>query len=118
MMNVNMITKWILTVFLGIMFFAAGNIVFAEDAMDARSVDQEFVLVEGKVRSIVIEDGTITVKPNKGKKVRIITEPTTAYKGVSSLEEIKKNHVVKVWYVVDGENNIAVKIEKLPELGC
>ncbi|MBC8316681.1 MAG: hypothetical protein H8E41_02165 [Desulfobulbaceae bacterium] len=117
-MKVNFITKWVLPLFLGLLLVAEWNTVFAEEGIGGRSVDQEFVLVEGKVRSIAIDDGTITVKPNKGKKVLVIIEPTTAYTGDASLGEIKKNDVVKVWYVVDGENNIAIKVEKLPDLGC
>ena len=117
-MKVNFITKRVLPLFLGLLLVAEWNTVFAEEGIGGRSVDQEFVLVEGKVRSIAIDDGTITVKPNKGKKVVVIIEPTTAYTGDSSLGEIKKNDVVKVWYVVDGENNIAIKVEKLPDLGC
>jgi len=49
---------------------------------------------------------------------RASASPATELVGLSSLEEISKRQRVKVWYEVEKERNRAVKLEKLPELGC
>ena len=92
--------------------------IAAQEELEERSVDQEFSFVEGKARAVSVENNIITVKPNKGKKVEIFIDLSTVFKGASSLEDIEKNNRVKVWYVLDGEGRKAVKVEKLPELGC
>jgi hypothetical protein len=118
MKQYRMLIQSVLIVVLGYMFLLLPHIVLAQEGSEGRSVDQEFVFVQGKARAISLENGTITVKPNKSKKIKIVIDAATTFKGASSLKDIEKANRVKVWYVLDGEDKKAVKIEKLPELGC
>ena len=118
MKQYSMLIQSVLIVVFGYVLFLLPHSVPAQEELEGRSVDQEFVFVEGKARSISLESNTITVKPNKDKKIEIVLDPTTTFKGASSLKDIEKANRVKVWYIIDGENKRAVKIEKLPELGC
>ena len=118
MKQYRMLIQSVLIVVFGYIFLLLPHIVPAQEGFEGRSVDQEFVFVEGKVRSISLESNTVTVKPNKSKKIKIVLDSATTFKGASSLKDIEKANRVKVWYVLDGENKRALKIEKLPELGC
>ena len=111
-----LIQSVLIVVFGYIVFFP--HVVLAQAGSKGRSVDQEFVLVEGKARAISLESNTITVKPNKGKRIEMVLDSATTFKGASSLQDIEKANRVKVWYILDGENKRVLKIEKLPELGC
>ena len=103
---------------LGVVFLLVQHTALAQDNLEGRSVDQEFVLVEGKARDISPEENTLTVKPRKGKKVKVVLDPSVSFKGASSLQDIEKANRVKVWYIIDGDYKRAFKVEKLPELGC
>ena len=74
--------------------------------------------VKGKVKKISHAAGTMVVKPNKGAAVHLILTNQTTFVGFSSIEEISPKQPVEVWYFPQGDSNMAVKIEKLPELGC
>lgn len=119
MKKYKMLIQSVLIVVFGVTFFLLPYVVLAQEGSEGRSVDQEFVLVEGKVRNISLENYTITVKPNKGIKTKIVLDSATTFKGASSsLKDIEKANRIKVWYIFDGENKRALKIEKLPDLGC
>lgn len=76
------------------------------------------LIVKGKVRKISFETNTILLKPKKGGRISIIFSEKTELKGFDHFQEIQKKQALKIWYTVEGENNIAIKIEKIPELGC
>jgi len=117
MQKYRMLIQSVLVVVFGYIVFLP-HIVPAQESLEGRSADQEFVLIEGKARNISLENNTITVKPNKGKKIKIVLDLATTFKGASSLKDIQKPNLVKVWYILDGENKRALKIEKMPDLGC
>lgn len=118
MKKYRMLRQSVLIAVFGYIFLFLPHVVLAQEGLEGRSVDQEFVLVEGKARNISLKRNTITVKPNKGEKIKIVLDSATTFKGASSLKDIEKSNRVKVWYILDGENKRALKIEKLPELGC
>lgn len=119
MKQYRMLIQSVLIVVFGYIFLLAPNNILAQEELEGRSVDQEFLLVEGKARAISLETNTLTVKPNKGKKMEFILDSATTFKGdVSSLKDIEKNNRLKVWYILDGDKKKALKIEKIPDLGC
>lgn len=76
------------------------------------------LVVKGQVKEISQAAKTLVVKPKKGEPVSIIVTERTTFAGFSALEQIAPKQPVQVWYFSNGESNLAVKIEKLPELGC
>jgi hypothetical protein len=78
----------------------------------------ETLYIQGSVRRIFPEKKMILVKVSKGEKMLILVGQQTGFVGISSLEELEKGQHVKVWCTVVGEENRAVKVEKLPEVGC
>ena len=122
MKSVNRMAKSILIVLTAV--FMSFNVPFSDVAWtqesDVAVSEQtlETLTIKGKVRKISFEENTLLVKPDKGKSVRIIFHEQTKLVDFDSFEEIEKKKPVKVWYTVEGEDNIAVKIERLPEVGC
>ncbi len=101
----------------GCLLLFLAPVVAAQDSISAMSAD-ETLLIQGTVRRVLLKEKTISVKVDKGKKIQILVGQLTGFVGISSLEELKKGQRVKVWYTVVGEENRAVKVEKLLELGC
>jgi hypothetical protein len=79
---------------------------------------EEPLLVQGLVQEISPATGTLAVKPNKEKAVYLSIDSRTAFSGVSSATALAKRQRVHVWYRVDGDRKIAVRIEKMPDQGC
>lgn len=74
--------------------------------------------VRGLVSSVKLDKMQISIRPPKGKILRIDITPDTILEGVSQIDEFEKEQQVKAWYKVqDGDNN-AIKVIKLMELGC
>lgn len=78
----------------------------------------EALSIKGKVKSVSLETKTILIKPKKGATLNISFNEQTTLIAFDSFDDIKEKQSVTVWYTVEGENNIAVKIEKAPETGC
>ena len=76
------------------------------------------LLIQGSVREVSVEDSSIVVKRSKAGRVNILVAPQIDLIGVSSIAELKKGQQVKIWYNTVGEENRAVKVELLPDLGC
>jgi len=91
---------------------------FAGEENNNMSLNQDVIVVQGKVRTFNEETQTLALKTTKGEKLDILFDWNTALIGYSSLAEIKKGHGVKVWYTVGEKKNTAVKIEKKLDVGC
>ena len=74
--------------------------------------------IEGVVRSVGAAEDMIRVKVKKGGLLTLQVDRYTQFVDVITLQELEKGQRVKVWYTTVGKDNRAVKIEKLPELGC
>ena len=96
--------------------FSAGAQSFS--VADEMSMGKSVVFVNGRIASLSTKTKLMIVKPYKDKKIRIQLADETDFVDFYSLGELEKGLRVKVWYRADGENNRAVKIQKLPELGC
>ena len=103
-----------LTVFL--LFFTV-PLLAAQNSTSEMSFN-EALFTEGVVKRISLKKKLITIKPSKAERVKIQIDEHTDFTGMSALEELEKGQRVKIWYTVIGEENRAVKVERLPDLGC
>jgi hypothetical protein len=79
---------------------------------------EDTLYVRGLVSKVYLDKMQISVRPPKGKSIRITIDPDTILEGVSLIDEFKKEQQVKVWYSLDENSNRAIKIIKMMELGC
>ena len=110
-------TAWLAT-FLCCLIVAVSTFGCAIRETVETTVGQESYVVQGIVKEISPEAGGLLVKPDKGQAVQLVIDRNTSFAGVSSAAAIEKRQRVKAWYIPDGEKNRAVKIEKVPDLGC
>jgi predicted component of type VI protein secretion system len=108
---------WLAT-FVCCLFVAVATSGCASRETGEMAAGRESYLVQGVVQEISPAAGMLLVKPNKEKAVRLVIDQETSFAGVSSAAAIEKRQRVKAWYILDGEQNRAVKIEKMPDLGC
>ncbi len=86
---------------------------YAEDGSNP-----EYVYVKGMVHSLSPADHAITVRPRKGPGITMVINPDTEWVGVKSLEGLQVKQVIKAWYRPGQKGNDALKIVRLPDLGC
>ena len=79
---------------------------------------EDTLYVRGLVSKVYLDKMQISVRPPKGKSIRITIDPDTILEGVSLIDEFKKEQQVKVWYSLVEESKRAIKIIKMMELGC
>ena len=79
---------------------------------------EDRLYVRGLIRSVSVEKMEIAVRPLKGKRIIITLDPDTIMEGFEQIDELKKDQQVKVWYSIDNNINMAVRIKKMMELGC
>lgn len=91
--------------------------VLANDTLEEVSTEDK-LYVRGLVSKVYLDKMQISVRPPKGKSIRISIDPDTILEGVSQIDEFKKEQQVKIWYSPDEGNNRAIKVIKMMELGC
>ena len=91
--------------------------ILANETLEEVSTE-DTLYVRGLVSKVYLDKMQISVRPPKGKSIRISIDPDTILEGVSQIDEFAKEQQVKVWYSVDEDNNRAIKIIKMLELGC
>ena len=91
---------------------------FAVTDTEAMSVNQTILMAQGKVKSFDNEKQLLLIKTTKGERVTITLDWNTDLIGYSSLQEIKKEQGVKIWYSVEADKKTATKIERRLEVGC
>ena len=106
-----------LIILIGCLLLFGVPFVDAQNNTSDMSVD-ELVFIQGIVKYVSLEKKRITVKPSKEEKVRIYVDEQTDFIGIPNLEKLTKEQWVKIWYTPVGDINIAVTVEKLPDLGC
>ena len=107
----------ILITLIGCLLLFGAPFVDAQNNAAEMSVD-ESLFIQGIVKRISLEKKSIAVKQGKDERVTIKVDEQTGFKGMSTLEELKKGQRIKVWYTAVGDTNIADKVERLPDLGC
>ena len=106
-----------LVILTGCLLLFTASFVAAQDSTSEMSVE-ETLFTQGSVRKVSTEKNTISVKVSKEEKIQILVTPLTDFVGMKSLTELKKGKRVKVWYTLAGEENRAVKVELLIDVGC
>jgi hypothetical protein len=101
-----------------IMLLMASAFTRSQAQTNPEAPAETVLVVKGQVKEISYAAKTLVVKPKKGDSVPIIVTSQTTFVGFSALEQISPKQRVQVWYSSHGESNLAVKIEKMPELGC
>jgi hypothetical protein len=86
---------------------------YAEDGSNP-----EYVYIKGMVHSLSPADRALTVRPRTGPRITMAITPDTELVGVKSLENIQVKQVIKAWYKPGKNGNNALKIVRLPDLGC
>ena len=107
----------ILITLIGCLLLFGVPFVDAQNNISEMSTDEPLFL-QGIVKRISLEKKSIAIKKGKDERVTIQVDEQTGFKGMSTLEELKKGQRVKVWYTAVGDTNIAEKVERLPDLGC
>ncbi len=79
---------------------------------------QDSQYIRGLISRVSTEKMQISVRPPKGKSIRISIDPDTVLEGISQFGEFQKEQQVKVWYSMEGDTNTAIKIKKMMDLGC
>jgi len=79
---------------------------------------QDYLFVKGMVRSVSSKNQAITLEQKKGPDIVVTVNPETELVGVGKYEELQVRQVIKVWYRPGQGGNSALKIIKLPDLGC
>ena len=118
MKSLNVFTLYAVLAAFGFVLLGAVIPPHALGEPDQTLIEDQALVIQGKVRSVAPETGELAVKPDKGERLTVVVDGYTKLQGFSALKELEKKQRVKVWYIVEGEKNKAVKVEKLPELGC
>ena len=91
--------------------------ILANEKLEEVSTE-DALYVRGLVSKVYLDNMQISVRPPKGKLMRITIDPDTILEGVSQIDEFEKEQQVKIWYSPDEGNNRAIKIIKMMDLGC
>ena len=79
---------------------------------------ENYLFVKGKVHSVTPREQSFTVKPMKGARISIVMEQQTEVNGFKTIEDLRPDENVKVWYRPSKNGLIGLKIIRLPDLGC
>jgi len=104
-------------VLIGCLLLFSTPLVAAQNNSSEMSNDEP-LFIQGSVKRISLKKKIITLKPSKQERVEFKVDEHTDFIRMSALEELKKGQRLKVWYTAVGNEKRAVKIEKLPDLGC
>ena len=99
-------------------FLFIPSLSFAVNDTAAISVNQATLTAQGKVERYNHKKQLITLKTSKGEKMSMVIGWNTALVGYSSLQEIEKEQGIKIWYTIEVEKKIAIKIERKLDVGC
>jgi hypothetical protein len=79
---------------------------------------EEYLFVKGIIRSVSLENQTVTLKQKKGPNISFSVDKDTIFDGFYKLTELTIRQKIKVWYQPGEQGNRALKILKPVELGC
>lgn len=96
--------------------FGTNSVAAVEDFKELST--DNMLYLKGVISKTYPNEMQISVKPPKGKLVRIIINSNTVLEGVTKVDDFKKEQQVKVWYSQGKGNNQAIKIKKMIRLGC
>lgn len=118
MKSLNLFTLYAVLAAFGFILLGAFTPPHALGESDQTLIEDQALVLQGKVREVSPENNELAVKPDKGEWITVVFDDFTKIIGFTALKELEKKQRVKVWYIIEGTKNKAVKVEKLPELGC
>ncbi len=74
--------------------------------------------VQGVISRFYPDEMKLSIRPPKGKLIRVQIDPDTILEGVTRVDELEKEQQVKVWFLIDADGKRALKIKKMMGLGC
>jgi len=108
--------------FFGWLSFCCCLLLFAAPLFGAQYDEEmsteEYLFVKGIVKSVSVDDQTLTLKQNKGPAISFFLDEDTLLEGFYHLSDLKPRQKIKVWYLPKEPKNKALKILKPLELGC
>ncbi len=107
----------LLLVLLCSLILVAAPALFAADYKEDVA-GEDYLFVKGKVHSVAPREQTVMVKPMKGARIKIMMEQQTEVSGFKTIEDLRPDENVKVWYRPTKSGLIGLKIIRLPDLGC
>ncbi len=102
---------------IGCMFLLAVPFAVAQEDTTGMSIDGA-QYTKGTIKQVSKSRQRIVIKPEKGERIKIYIDGQTSFVKMNSFDEFKRGQQLKIWYTADGDKNKAVKIEKLPDVGC
>lgn len=102
--------------FLGFLLMLSGPLPAAQFDEDVSS--QDSLYISGMINTVSPENRSITIKQKKGPRVTVGVNSETEFSGVKKFEDLKTSQMIKLWYRPEQGGNTALKIVKLPDLGC
>ena len=79
---------------------------------------EDYLFVRGKVQAVTPGEQSVTVKPMKGARITVIVEQQTEFSGFKTIESLRPDENVKVWYRPTTNGYLGLKILRLQDLGC
>ncbi len=104
--------------FIVCLLFIIPSLASAVSDAAVHSSTQSVLAVQGKVKNFDQESQVLRLKTSKGNEMSVAIDVNTALVGYSSLQEIEKDQGVKIWYSLQADKKIAIKIERKIEVGC
>ena len=106
-----------------LLFFLCSVLLAASPALWAADykedvTGEDYLYVRGKVQAVTPGERSITVKPMKGPRITIIVEQQTEFSGFKTIESLRPDENVNVWYRPTTNGYMGLKILRLEDLGC
>ena len=102
---------------IGTLWLVSSTSLFASQYEENVS-SSEYSFLKGKVLAVSLAHQYIILKQKKGPNVTVFITPTTEFGGMKKLEELQVEQILKLWYRPGQNGNDALKIVRVPDLGC
>ncbi len=109
--------KVLVLAFLPLILLVSGCASTQNGTAASANIQDNVSTVKGMVQKIDPEKGVLIVASAKGERVTLTFTEQTPIKGGTSSDIVRFNPV-RVKYTVDGEQNMVVSIEILPQGSC
>lgn len=110
------IAVFVCFVFLSFWLTLSSPLLAAQYDDDVSSQDSLFV--KGIINTVSPEERSITIKQKKGPGITVRINAETEISGVKKFENLQVRQMIKLWYRPEQDGNTALKIVKLPDMGC
>lgn len=112
--------QWVKILFLAVLplfLLVSGCTSTQNGASESAMMQEGVMIVKGKVQKLSLEEGSMVVAPPKGDRVALKFTEQASVKG-GSIKDIARFQPVRVHYTSEGQENMIVSIEILPQGSC